>query len=74
MEGEVNVHQQVMEVVIRSPGCDLEEVVLECPNLTWNQVFLELDRLSRLGKVRLSQQAPGKHSFSPCTETASRLH
>ncbi len=35
-----------MKVIIRSPGSQLEEVVLECPDLTWNQVFCELDRLS----------------------------
>lgn len=37
---------RIMKVIIRSPGSQLEEVVLECPDLTWNQVFCELDRLS----------------------------
>jgi hypothetical protein len=40
-----------MEVIIRSPGSQLEEVVFECPDLTWNQVFCELDRMSRAGQV-----------------------
>lgn len=42
-----------MEVIIRSPGCLLEEVVLECPGLTWNQVFTEIERMSRTGLVLL---------------------
>ncbi len=45
--------RRVMEIVIRSPGCDLDELVLQCPDLTWNQVFLELDRLSRAGQIIL---------------------
>jgi hypothetical protein len=43
------IAQTVMEVVLRAPGCGLDEVALECPELTWNQVFLEIDRLSREG-------------------------
>lgn len=43
-----------MEVILRSPGNQLEEIVLECPDLTWNQVFCELNRLSRGGQVRLT--------------------
>ena len=42
-----NVRQQIMEVIIRSPGSSIEEVVLECHGLTWSQVFIELDRMSR---------------------------
>lgn len=40
-----------MEVIVRSPGSQFEEVVLEYPDLTWTQVFCELDRLSRGGRV-----------------------
>jgi hypothetical protein len=34
------ISEKIMQVVFRSPGCLLEEVVLECPDLTWNQVFV----------------------------------
>jgi hypothetical protein len=47
---------RVMEVVIRSPGCDLEGVMSECSDLTWNQVFLEVDRLSRVGYLALKRE------------------
>lgn len=53
-----------MEVIIRSPGCLLEEIVLECPSLTWNQVFTELDRMSRTGQVRLTAKGPGQYAVT----------
>lgn len=43
--------ENTMEVIVRSPGSQFEEVVLEYPDLTWTQVFCELDRLSRGGRV-----------------------
>ena len=37
------VKEKIMQVIIRSPGSSLEEIILECPGLTWNQVFSEID-------------------------------
>ena len=54
--------RRIMEVIVRSPGCELEDLVLECEGLTWNQVFIEIDRLSRCGEVRLTQKRPGVYS------------
>lgn len=34
--------------------CSMEEVVNLCPELTWNQVFLVIDHLSRSGQVRIT--------------------
>lgn len=51
--------KQILDVIARSPGCNLEDIVFECLGLTWNQVFLEVDRLSREGQVCLTQQRPG---------------
>jgi hypothetical protein len=33
--------------------CPMEEVVGLCPELTWNQVFLAIDYLSRVGEVQV---------------------
>ena len=33
--------------------CPIEEVAALCPDLTWNQVFLAIDYLSRTGQVRV---------------------
>lgn len=40
-------------------GCPMEEVMGLCPELTWNQVFLAIDYLSRTGQVRLTRD-PGR--------------
>lgn len=54
--------QAVMDMVLGSQGCDLEEIVRRCPELTWNQVFLEIDRLSRNGEVALRQVGASRYS------------
>ncbi len=57
--------QAVMDIVRRSPGCDLEEIVHECPGLTWNQIFLAIDQLSRKGDVVLKLQQAGHYCVKP---------
>ena len=37
-------------------ACPLEEVMELCPELTWNQVFLAIDYLSRTGQVRVMME------------------
>jgi hypothetical protein len=39
----------------RGNDCPLEEVAGLCPELTWNQVFLAIDFLSRTGEVRMER-------------------
>ncbi len=34
--------------------CSMEDVPGLCPELTWNQVFLAIDYLSRTGQVRVT--------------------
>ncbi len=41
----------------QTTGCAMEEVVGLCPDLTWNQVFLAIDHLSRQGEVRVTLDA-----------------
>ena len=38
---------------LRGIDCPLDEIVELCPGLTWNQVFLAIDYLSRTGEVEL---------------------
>jgi hypothetical protein len=54
-----SVADQILEIVSHSPGCRLDEVVRACPDFTWNQIFLEVDRLSRRGELLLNLEAPG---------------
>lgn len=57
----------ILDLIARSPGCNLEDIVFSCRGLTWNQVFLEVDRLSRTGQVCLTQQRPGYYIVAPPT-------
>ena len=52
--------QQVHDALDKfGTACPMEEAVGLCPNLTWNQVFLAIDYLSRTGQVRVLQD-PGR--------------
>jgi hypothetical protein len=63
MEGTAAT-KQVMEIIRRSSQCDLEDVAFACPGLTWNQVFMAIDRLSREGAVNLRNSGPGRYTVS----------
>lgn len=41
--------------------CPLEEVTRLCPDLTWNQVFLAVDYLSRSGQIRVTLDAANSY-------------
>ena len=63
MVDEQTIEDRIIETVSRSPGCLIEELALECPGLTWNQVFLAVDRLSRTGQLLLSRKGPGVYAI-----------
>jgi hypothetical protein len=56
------VDDQVIDFVHRARACDLEEIMRHCTNLTWNQVFLAVDRLSRNGELRLVSRGRGLYT------------
>ena len=62
MDDEQTIEVRIIEALSRSPGCLIEELALECPGLTWNQVFLAVDRLSRTGQLLLSRKGPGVYA------------
>jgi hypothetical protein len=64
MEQEITVEDQVIDIVRRIPSCDLEEIMRQCVNLTWNQVFFAVDRLSRSGEIRLAPRDGGSYSLT----------
>jgi len=57
------VATRILDVVSRSPGCLLEDLTRACPDLTWNQIFLEVDHLSRSGQVILTRKGPGAYTI-----------
>lgn len=66
------IADRIIETVSRSPGCLLEELALDCPGLTWNQVFLEVDRLSRTGQLLLARKGPGVYGVRVATPPANQ--
>lgn len=53
----------ILDVFSSLQKCDLDMLVRACPTLTWNQVFSEVDRLSRSGQLRLSYLGHGHYSI-----------
>ena len=53
--------RKVMDVISRTRNCVVENLIEACPDLTWNQVFLEVDRLSRSGQIVLTRIRPGRY-------------
>ena len=63
MSQQVTLADRILDAVHRAPGCQLDELVLSVPELTWNQVFLEVDRLSRTGQVRMTAMGQGTYTI-----------
>jgi len=63
MPTQYSTDDRVLEVIVRSPGSTLEDLVLECPDLTWNQVFITIDRLSREGALTLTPKGRGVYTL-----------
>jgi len=57
------VADRILDAVHGAPGCQLDDLVLSLPGLTWNQVFLEVDRLSRTGQVRVTALGEGTYAI-----------
>ena len=57
------VAERILDAVHCAPGCELDDLVLSLPELTWNQVFLEVDRLSRTGQVRVTALGEGTYAI-----------
>jgi hypothetical protein len=55
--------EAILEVFSSVQNCDLDMLVRACPTLTWNQVFSEVDRLTRTGKLRLNYLGRGRYSI-----------
>lgn len=58
----------IVETIAHHPGCSLDDVVTFCPELTWNQIFFEVDRLSRGGFLKLALVGAGLYTLAVPTE------
>jgi hypothetical protein len=55
------------------PGLNMDDLILSCRPYTWNQVFLTLDALIRVGVVRLRPHG-GFYAISPSLQPISGRH
>jgi hypothetical protein len=55
---------QILDVLTHHAVLELEDLVGLCSSYTWNQVFLEVDRLSRTGEVQLVYRGPGVYAVT----------
>jgi len=55
------------------PGLSMDDLILSCRPHTWNQVFLALDVLIRVGVVRLPRHG-GFYTISPSSKPVAKRH
>jgi hypothetical protein len=55
------VTDRILSQVQRTQGCDLDTLTKSLSDLSWGQVFLEVDRLSREGQVRVTRDTGGRY-------------
>jgi hypothetical protein len=65
MPQESTLADRILRRIAQNPGCLMDDLVLGEPQATWNQIFLEVDRLSRAGHVRLRVEGRGQYSLRP---------
>jgi hypothetical protein len=61
-DSTTDVRGHILEAVRHRSECDLEDLVRASPSYTWNQVFMEVDRLSRTGELRLFPKGRGRYT------------
>lgn len=59
-----DITRQILKVVRRRKVCHMDELLESCEGFTWNQVFLEVDRLSRMRDLCLRYEKDGDYAVS----------
>lgn len=50
---------QILNMVRANPDCTLDELILSLSGVSWSEVFVEVDRMSRSGQLRLTKSSAG---------------
>jgi len=61
MTSHTPVTDRILGAVQRTQGCDLDTLTNSLSDLSWSQVFLEVDRLSREGQVLVTFRTGGRY-------------
>ena len=74
MASHTPVTDRILDEVQRTHGCDLDMLTKSLSDLSWSQVFLEVDRLSREGQVLVTRGTGGGYMIrlpDHCREPAT---
>lgn len=52
-----SAEEVVLDMLQRTGPCYLDDLVIQLPNLSWNEVFVAVDRMSRDGRLFLRRLA-----------------
>ena len=61
---DVLIDARILDTVSRQSGCYFDDLCRACPDLTWNQIFLALDRVSRRNQVQLTLNEKGRYRLA----------
>jgi hypothetical protein len=61
---QTDLRKRVLGIVRKQKMCDLDELILECMPNNWTNVFLEVDRLSRSGELRVLHRKAGEYTVT----------
>jgi len=61
-DSNLDLRRKILYVVSLMHEYDLEDLLHDLLPYTWNQVFLEVDRMSRTGELRLLYRGPGLYT------------
>jgi hypothetical protein len=61
---QTDLRKRVLGIVRKQKMCDLDELILECMSYKWTNVFLEVDRLSRSGELRVLHRNAGEYTVT----------
>ena len=64
------IEEAIIEKLRRSGSCCLDDVVMYLPNLSWREVFLAVDRMSRDGRLLLRQLGYSTYQISLSSQFA----
>jgi hypothetical protein len=70
---DASMEEAVLDRLQSSGPCSMEDLVMQLPNFSWSQVFLTVDRMSRVGLLLLQRRTgsayyvalPSQHALHP---------
>lgn len=75
MASHTPVTDRILSQIQRTQGCDLDTLTESLSDLSWGQVFLEVDRLSRRGQVWVTLDGDGRYMIKlPATHKEPAPH